>query len=59
MVIGRKCHRFQTVINYLETEFNTCGIIAVSLVSPPIVSTVTVVGVKQVDVLVIVTGQEL
>lgn len=30
-----------------------------SLVSPVVVSPVTVVGVKQVDVLVIVTGQEL
>lgn len=30
-----------------------------SLVSPAIVSTITVVGVKQVDVLVVVTGQEL
>lgn len=30
-----------------------------SLVSPAIVSPITVVGVKQVDVLVIITGQEL
>lgn len=43
----------------LGAEFNTCSIIAVSLVSPAIVSTITVVRVKQVDVLIVVTGQEL
>lgn len=43
----------------VATEFNTCCIIAVSLVSPAIVSPITVVGVKQIDVLVVITGQEL
>lgn len=38
---------------------STCSIIAVTLVSPAIVCPVTVVGVKQVDVLVVVTDQEL
>lgn len=38
---------------------DTCGVVAVSLVSPEIVGPVAVVGVKQVDVLVIVTGQQL
>lgn len=37
----------------------TCGIVAVSLVSLAIVSPVAVVGVKQIDVFVVVTGQEL
>ena len=37
----------------------TCGIVTMSLVSPVVVGSVTVVGVKQVDVLVVVTGQEL
>lgn len=38
---------------------NTCGVVAVSLVSPEIVGPVAVVGVKQIDVLVVVTGQQL
>lgn len=38
---------------------HTCGIVAVSLVSLAIVGPIAVVGVKQVDVFVVVTGQEL
>lgn len=38
---------------------STCGIIAVTLISPEIVCPITVVGVKQVDVFIIVTSQEL
>lgn len=38
---------------------DTCGVVAVSLVSPEIVGPIAVVGVKQVDVLVVVTGQQL
>lgn len=55
-VCRSKGHYFIAVIN---DRCNTCSIIAVSLVSPAVVSPVAVVGVKQVDVLIIVTGQEL
>lgn len=40
-------------------EAGTCGVVAVSLVSPAIVGPVAVVGVEQIDVLVVVAGQEL
>lgn len=40
-------------------ETGTCGVVAVSLVSPAIVGPVAVVGVEQIDVLVVVAGQEL
>lgn len=36
----------------------TCGVVAVSFVSAQVVRPVAVVGVKQVDVFVVVTGQE-
>ena len=39
--------------------FHTGGIVAMALVSPAVVSSVAVAGVKQVDVLIVVTGKEL
>lgn len=39
-------------------QFPTCGVVAVTLVLPDVVGPVAVAGVKQVDVLVVVTGQQ-
>lgn len=40
-------------------RFETCSIVAVALVSPAVICSITVARVKKVDVLVIVTRQQL
>lgn len=55
------CRVVYTLYSLFKIIFksSTCGIIAVTLISPEIVCPITVVGVKQVDVFIIVTSQEL
>lgn len=54
-----KVHKVKSQLQWVRFWLHTCGIVAVSLVSLAIVGPIAVVGVKQIDVFVVVTGQEL